>query len=302
MLDMGFLPDIRRVLAQAAARASRPCSSRPPCRAQIVALSRQLLDEPGALDVERPSAPATGVAQAIYPVRQELKSRSAARPARSAATSTTCWCSRAPSIAPTGWPTCLERRGVDVRPHPRQPRRRAQRTKALEGFKSGRYPRAGRHRRRRARHRRRGAVARRSTSTCPTCPRTTSTASAAPRAPAPPARRSRSPRTRSATSCARSSGRSASPCRVARLEGFDYEAKPRGATSRSRSPSGWRRIAREVGRSGPCPGEAPALGALAPGPRPAMGRAPAFRRARAAVGRGAESPPATAAASRRRLR
>src|SRR5690606_14058106 len=41
--------------------------------AQIVELSRQMLKEPARIDLERRSAPATGVAQAIYPVPQDLK-------------------------------------------------------------------------------------------------------------------------------------------------------------------------------------------------------------------------------------
>jgi ATP-dependent RNA helicase RhlE len=39
----------------------------------IVTLSRELLRDPVRLDVERPPAPATGVEQTIYPVRQDLK-------------------------------------------------------------------------------------------------------------------------------------------------------------------------------------------------------------------------------------
>ena len=32
MLDMGFIPDVERIVEHAAASFARPCSSRPPCR------------------------------------------------------------------------------------------------------------------------------------------------------------------------------------------------------------------------------------------------------------------------------
>jgi ATP-dependent RNA helicase RhlE len=73
MLDMGFLPDIRRILR-----------ALPPARRQtllfsatlppvITALARELLHEPALINVERPSAPAAGVTHAAYPVASELK-------------------------------------------------------------------------------------------------------------------------------------------------------------------------------------------------------------------------------------
>jgi len=73
MLDMGFLPDIRRVLDQLppVAQTLLFSATLPP---PIVSLARQLLRDPAVLNIERPAAPATGVRQAIYPVRQELKS------------------------------------------------------------------------------------------------------------------------------------------------------------------------------------------------------------------------------------
>jgi ATP-dependent RNA helicase RhlE len=72
MLDMGFLPDIRRVLAQLPSRRQTLLFSAtmPPA---IVALARELLRQPVTLDVERPAAPAVGVTHAAYPVGSELK-------------------------------------------------------------------------------------------------------------------------------------------------------------------------------------------------------------------------------------
>jgi ATP-dependent RNA helicase RhlE len=73
MLDMGFLPDIRRILKQLPPVAQTLFFSATLPQA-INELSRQMLKNPVNLNVERPSAPATGVKQAIFPVRQDLKS------------------------------------------------------------------------------------------------------------------------------------------------------------------------------------------------------------------------------------
>ena len=73
MLDMGFLPDVRRILKQLPAKRQTLFFSAtlPP---PIVALAREMLRDPVAINVERPSAPATGITQTAYPVPQELKS------------------------------------------------------------------------------------------------------------------------------------------------------------------------------------------------------------------------------------
>ncbi len=73
MLDMGFLPDIRRVLKHLPPRNQTLffSATMPP---PIVTLSRELLQNPVRINVERRSAPATGIEQAIFLVRQDLKS------------------------------------------------------------------------------------------------------------------------------------------------------------------------------------------------------------------------------------
>ena len=74
MLDMGFLPDIRRVLKHLPPSAKRQTlffSATMP--APIVALTREMLHNPVTVNIERASAPAVGITQAVYPVPQHLK-------------------------------------------------------------------------------------------------------------------------------------------------------------------------------------------------------------------------------------
>jgi len=136
MLDMGFLPDIRRVLARVPARRQTLLLSAtmPPPIAQ---LARELLQRPAVIDVERPPAPAVGVRHAVYPVAGELKS--ALLVALLGATGVTSALiftrtkHRANRLA-----DYLARHGVSAeRIHGN--RSQAQRTAALEGFKAGRF-------------------------------------------------------------------------------------------------------------------------------------------------------------------
>jgi ATP-dependent RNA helicase RhlE len=72
MLDMGFLPDIRRVLKHLPAnRQTLFFSATMP--APIVQLSREMLRNPASINIERKLAPATGITQAVYPVKDDLK-------------------------------------------------------------------------------------------------------------------------------------------------------------------------------------------------------------------------------------
>jgi ATP-dependent RNA helicase RhlE len=72
MLDMGFLPDIRRVLKHIP-RAEQTMLFSATLPAPIVELSRSLMREPVRIGIERVAAPATGVTQAVFSVRQDLK-------------------------------------------------------------------------------------------------------------------------------------------------------------------------------------------------------------------------------------
>ncbi len=73
MLDMGFLPDIRRVLRHVPTkRQTLFFSATMP--EPIAVLASEMLKSPERIDLGRRSAPAIGITQAVYPVSQELKS------------------------------------------------------------------------------------------------------------------------------------------------------------------------------------------------------------------------------------
>jgi ATP-dependent RNA helicase RhlE len=72
MLDMGFLPDLRRIVARLPAREQTLLFSAtmPPV---IANLAREILRDPLTVQVGRRSAPAVGITQAAYPVAEHLK-------------------------------------------------------------------------------------------------------------------------------------------------------------------------------------------------------------------------------------
>jgi ATP-dependent RNA helicase RhlE len=73
MLDMGFLPDIRRILKHIPARRQTLffSATMPP---PIGALAADMLKQPVTISLQRQAAPAAGITQAVYPVSQDLKS------------------------------------------------------------------------------------------------------------------------------------------------------------------------------------------------------------------------------------
>src|SRR5438094_3014100 len=72
MLDMGFLPDIRRILRHVPSHRQTLLFSAtmPPAIAQ---LAREMMKNPVSINVEHQTTPATGITQAVYPVPQALK-------------------------------------------------------------------------------------------------------------------------------------------------------------------------------------------------------------------------------------
>jgi ATP-dependent RNA helicase RhlE len=72
MLDMGFLPDIRRILKVLPAKRQTLffSATMPP---EIRQLTHEMLKDPVTIQIDRQQAPAVGITQAIYPVPQHLK-------------------------------------------------------------------------------------------------------------------------------------------------------------------------------------------------------------------------------------
>jgi ATP-dependent RNA helicase RhlE len=136
MLDMGFLPDIRRVLRHLPPkRQTLFFSATMP--APIVTLTRELLRNPESIQLDRKPAPAVGITQAVYPVPQELKSALLVallqRGEMQEALVFTRTKHRANRLA-----DYLGRHGIKAeRIHGN--RSQPQRTEALAGFKSGKY-------------------------------------------------------------------------------------------------------------------------------------------------------------------
>ena len=195
MLDMGFLPDVRRVLQHLPPARQTLLLLRHPAAADRRAVAPRCCTNPARINVERPSAPATGVTQAVYPVRAGPQAALLLELLQAATRSRTRSSSRAPSTAPTASPSTWSATAS------RCDRIHGNRSQAAAHAGPGRlqerpHPGAGRDRHRGARHRRRGAVPRRQLRRAATCRTTTSTASAAPPAPAPPARPSPSSRRR----------------------------------------------------------------------------------------------------------
>jgi len=72
MLDMGFLPDVKRIIGRLPKkRQTLLFSATMP--EPIVALTRTLMKSPVRIQLQRKAAPATGITQAVYPVPQQLK-------------------------------------------------------------------------------------------------------------------------------------------------------------------------------------------------------------------------------------
>ncbi len=136
MLDMGFLPDVRRVLARLPKQRQTMLFSAtmPP---PIVQLSKELLVNPVALNIERKAAPAKGISHAVYPVDDDVKPallrELLARTQYPSVLAFTRTKHRANRLA-----DYLEKHGVPcTRIHGN--RSQTRRTEALSGFKDGQF-------------------------------------------------------------------------------------------------------------------------------------------------------------------
>jgi len=136
MLDMGFLPDIRRVLRHIPSRRQTLFFSAT-MPGPIGTLASEMLKHPATINLQRQSAPAVGITHAVYPVSQDLKAvlfvELLKRDILKEALVFTRTKHRANRLAEH-----LVRAGIKAeRIHGN--RSQPQRTEALAGFKSGKY-------------------------------------------------------------------------------------------------------------------------------------------------------------------
>ncbi|MBB6098641.1 ATP-dependent RNA helicase RhlE [Deinobacterium chartae] len=136
MLDMGFLPDVRRILRALPARQQTLMFSAT-MPAPIGKLAGEMLRSPATVGVERKAAPAQGIAQTAFPVAQEAKSRLLSELLRREGIASAIVFTRTKHRA-NRLAEFLTKQGVTAeRIHGN--RSQAQRVAALEGFKSGKY-------------------------------------------------------------------------------------------------------------------------------------------------------------------
>jgi ATP-dependent RNA helicase RhlE len=137
MLDMGFLPDVRRILRHLPEQRQTLFFSAtlPP---PIIALARQMLRDPVTVALERESRPAVGITHAAYPVAAELKSALLLELVKSGQMRSVIAFTRTKHRA-NRLADYLLRNGIaSGRLHGN--RSQPQRTQALAGFKAGRFP------------------------------------------------------------------------------------------------------------------------------------------------------------------
>jgi ATP-dependent RNA helicase RhlE len=136
MLDMGFLPDIRRVLRHLPSKRQTLFFSAtiPP---PIADLSREMLHDPAKINIERRSAPAVGITQALYPVPQHLKAALLVTLLKKREMHDALVFTRTKHRADRLMKHLVQHGLKAERIHGN--RSQAQRTEALAGFKSGKY-------------------------------------------------------------------------------------------------------------------------------------------------------------------
>jgi ATP-dependent RNA helicase RhlE len=136
MLDMGFLPEIRRIVAKLPGKRQTLffSATMPP---PIAVLAAEMLHNPVSIQTQRP-APASGITQAVYPVAQELKAALVAHLLQSKTMTQALIFTRTKHRA-NRLADYLVHAGVRAdRIHGN--RSQAQRTAALAGFKNGVFP------------------------------------------------------------------------------------------------------------------------------------------------------------------
>jgi ATP-dependent RNA helicase RhlE len=137
MLDMGFLPDIRRILRHIPKKLQTLFFSAT-LPHPIVTLSQEMLRNPATINTERRSIPPVGIAQAAYPVPQELKSALLVELVKREEGRSVLAFTRTKSRANRLTDYLLKHGVAAGRIHGN--RSQAQRTQALSAFKAGKFP------------------------------------------------------------------------------------------------------------------------------------------------------------------
>ncbi len=136
MLDMGFMPDIKRILA-AIPRDRQTLFFSATLPPAIVELSRSLLRDPARIDIDRKAAPPVGVSHAVFPVSSDRKASLLVDLLRRDITGSVLVFTRTKHRA-NRLADFLDKNGVPcARIHGN--RSQTQRTAALAGFKKGTY-------------------------------------------------------------------------------------------------------------------------------------------------------------------
>ena len=136
MLDMGFLPDIRRVLKHLPQKRQTLffAATMPD---PIIHLTREILHNPVTINLERKAAPAIGITQAVYPVAQDLKSLLLVELLKRGDVKSVIAFTRTKHRANRLAEFLVKHGVVAERIHGN--RSQSQRTDALKGFKAGRF-------------------------------------------------------------------------------------------------------------------------------------------------------------------
>jgi len=138
MLDMGFLPEIKKILRHLPPSGNRQTlffSATMP--APILALTKAMLRNPVSINLERVSKPAVGITHAVYPVPQELKSALFLRLLQDGTMKEALVFTRTKHRADRLTKNLVQHGIKAERIHGN--RSQPQRTEALAGFKSGKY-------------------------------------------------------------------------------------------------------------------------------------------------------------------
>jgi ATP-dependent RNA helicase RhlE len=136
MLDMGFLPDVHRILAELP-RKRQTLFFSATMPAPIVKLAGDMLNDPARIQLASKAAPAEGIAQAVYPVAQDRKAELLAELLEKGEMKDALVFTRTKHRADRLTQYLSDRRVRVGRIHGNRSQR--QRTEALERFRSGFY-------------------------------------------------------------------------------------------------------------------------------------------------------------------